>query len=168
MADPTYTMDTSILPVLAELKACLCAELPEDTCFCQIVVGDAIPFEPGENDTCCVGGYVKLSNAFPSTIFPLVDQEATCVTTMAFTISVGILRCAPMGYDGNPPTQEEMGEYAQRLLADMAIVRRVVRCCLGTNKFPDLDQWVGAWTPIPYMETGIGGGELQVIIGELT
>lgn len=167
MADETYEMDRSIMPVLAELKACLCAELPEDICYCGIVVGGSIPFDPQPDDTCCVTGFVRLNNAFPSTVFPLVDQEATCITTMAFDISVGILRCTPLGQDGNPPTQKEMDEHAKRLLADMAIIRRVIRCCLGGKKFPDLDQWVGLWEPWPDVETGVSGGMQQIIVSEL-
>lgn len=159
--------DTSILPILAELKACLCAELPEAKCFCGIVIGDQIPFAPDIDDGCCVAGFVQLNTAFPSTVFPLVDQEATCVTTMAFDISVGILRCAPLGDDANPPTQEAMDAYAHRLLADMAIIRRVVNCCLGGRKFPDVDQWKGLWTPISDDGTGIGGSKQQIIVSEI-
>lgn len=165
--------DGAIMPVLAELKACLCAELKAQgnttMCFCGILIGDGVPAEFGDplDGGCCGAGYVRLNNAFPSTQFPVVDQEATCMTTMAYDISVGILRCAPIGdSDGNPPTQEEMDDYAHQALADMATIRRVLRCCLSFDKFPDLDQWVGLWTPIAN-DGGIGGGEQQVIIGEL-
>lgn len=163
--------DSSILPVLAELAACLCAELEGQTaCFCGIVIGDQeIPLDGGlyeGGEGCCGAGFVRLNSAFPSTQFPLVDQEATCFTSMAFDISVGILRCAPMGEDGNPPTQEELTAHAHLLLADMALIRRVLTCCLSQNKFPDLDQWVGTWTPLPN-EGGISGSMQQVVVGEL-
>lgn len=157
--------DLAIWPLLSELKSCLCAEVP-DNCFCGIIIGnDSIPVGLDEYETPPVA-YVRLNNGFPSTTFPLADQEANCFTTMAYDITVGVLRCAPMGEDGAPPTSDEMNDYARQALADMALIRRVLRCCLGRDKFPNLDQWVGQWTPIP-IEGGYGGGEQQIIIGEL-
>lgn len=160
--------DTKIYPVLAELSACLCAQLSTDTpCFCGIIVGNDVPVEYAglcEDSDGCEVAYVRLINAYPSIDFPEVDTVANCTTLMAYTVAVGIVRCWEYGVDGNPPEPEQVAELSRTLLSDMAKIRRTIQCCFG-DKFDDIEYIVGAYTPLPSTE-GIAGGEQIVTIQE--
>lgn len=161
--------DASIFPILSELAACLCAELAEDAspCFCGVIAGQEVPVELDDCDT-CGAGYVRLESAYPSTVqFPEPDQNATCRAVMAFSVVVGIARCAPIGDDrGNPPTQDELAEYAREVFADMATIRRAIRCCLVDDKFEDIEYVLGTYTQLP-SAGGVGGGEWTLTIREM-
>src|SRR5690606_11558127 len=126
--------DKSIFPVLSELAACLCNALAaaevETPCFCGVLAGDAV-VEFTEGCGACVAGYVRLVDAYPSTVrFPEQDADATCRSVMAFSVVVGIARCAPMGDGQYPPSSDELSAYARDVFADMAAIRRAIRCCL--------------------------------------
>lgn len=158
--------DVSIYPVLAELVACLCAELGEEApCFCGLIVGQQEI--PVEYDGCesCAAGYVRLDNVYPARDFPNQDQDARCYTSMAFAVTVGVARCAPMGDGEYPPTAEEWAEFARVTMADMAMIRRAISCCLRDDKFEDIEYVMGTYTPIPNMG-GVGGGEWSLTIRE--
>ena len=157
----------AIDPVLAELSACLCAELGETVpCFCGVIVGNDIPLEyAGECEEECGAAYVRLVNAFPSINFPQQDTASGCTSLMAYTISVGVVRCAPVGDDrGNPPTPEEVQKLTDQLLSDMHAIRRAVRCCLA-DKFEDVEYLLGQYVPLP-SQGGVAGGEMTLTIQE--
>lgn len=161
--------DRRIYPVLSELVACLCNELGDDAspCFCGLIVGpQAVPVELDDCES-CGAGYVRLDGAFPSNNFPDSDDLATCMTVMAYTVAVGIQRCAPVGDDrGNPPTQEEQQEFARLMMADMAAARRAIQCCLTDAKFTDIEYVMGSWVPTPN-QGGVQGGEWTLTIREM-
>jgi hypothetical protein len=162
--------DKSIFPILSELAACLCNALAEakltTSCFCGIIAGD-MPIELGEDCETCVAGYVRLNNAYPSTVrFPDQDADATCQSVMAFNVTVGIARCVPSGDGQYPPTSEELAAYARDVFADMAAIRRAIRCCLVDDKFEDIEYVLGQYTQVP-AEGGVGGGEWELTIREL-
>lgn len=160
--------DYSIFPILSELSACLCAELSVDgpPCFCGVTAGSPpeVPLDDCEN---CAAGYVRLDTAFPSTqSFPEPDAQANCRSVMAFSVTVGIVRCAPMGEGGEPPTPEELAEFARDIFADMAAIRRSIRCCLTDDKFEDIEYVLGTYTMLP-VQGGVGGGEWSLTIQEM-
>lgn len=160
--------DYAIYPILTELAACLCAELGSEasSCFCGVIVND-IPVPLSDDCDPCAAGYVRLDTAYPSTVqFPALDDTATCRATMAFGVSVGIQRCLPMGDSaGNPPTPEELAEYARQVFADMAAIRRAIACCLVDAKFEDIEYVMGTYTQLSAQE-GVGGGEWTLTIRE--
>lgn len=160
--------DLSIYPILEELKSCLCNALGDSApCFCGIVVGEDIPVEyAGEcDDDSCGAAYVRLTGAFPTTNFPQVEGSATCFTTMAYNVSVGILRCVSLGDDrGNMPTPAEVQETSLMLLSDMKTLRRTIQCCFGST-FDEVDYVMGQYTPLP-LQGGVTGGEWPVTIQE--
>lgn len=169
MAEPyLIENDLSIYPMLEELRSCLCSALGDGApCFCGIVVGEDIPVEyAGEcGDDNCGAAYVRLANAFPSTAFPEPALEARCFTTMAYTVSVGILRCVSIGDDrGNPPSPDEMRDMALMQLSDMKIIRKAIQCCFGSS-FEDVEYVLGQFTPLP-MQGGVVGGEWALTIQE--
>lgn len=171
MADPTQPDDHSIWPVLSELAACLCnmmAEAGTSGCFCGILAGpnQEIPIDSDGCDN-CGAGYVRLESAYPSTIqFPEQDQQATCRAVMAFPVTVGIVRCAPVGDSlGNPPEPKELNAFARQVFADMALIRRAIACCLVDDKFEDIEYVMGEYTQ-RLVEGGTGGGEWQLTIRE--
>lgn len=166
MALPEDFVDAKIYPILDELRLCLCRALGDSVpCFCGIIVGDGIPVEHAGGCDDCGAAYVRLVNGFPSTTFPTPDLSATCVSTMTYTLAVGVVRCAPLGRnDGAPPSQEELEETARRGLADMDSIIRAIKCCfVGT--FDDVDHVLGAYTPVP-ASSGVSGGEVQLIVSE--
>lgn len=161
--------DSSVYPILLELADCLCAEVDPDgkMRFCGVLVGNQIPAEGIDDCDDCGLGYVRLGTGFPSTeLFPQPDPgAATCTTIWAYQIYIGVVRCAPVGgSDGSPPHSDDIAEYSRQLLADMAAIRRAVKCCF-MDKFEDANYAIGAYTPLP-MEGGIGGGELLVTVQE--
>jgi len=161
--------DTKIWPILSELAACLCAELTQggaEPCFCGVAVGPNAVSEAIDSCDDCGAGYVSLIEAYPSTqSFPDADSRATCRSVLAFRVAVGVARCAPMGDERGPASQEEQTEYVRQVMADHAAIRRAIRCCLTDDKFDDIDYVLGTYTPLPD-EGGVGGGEWQLTIQE--
>lgn len=157
--------DTKIYPILAELSACLCAQIPEETCFCGIIVGNDIPLEYAGLACDSEIAYVRLIGAYPSVDFPEQDAAATCVSLMAYSVAVGIVRVWDAAdHDGEAKPAEELVEMARLQLADMAKIRRTIQCCFG-DKFEDIEYVVGAYTPLSGAQ-GVVGGEQLVTIQE--
>lgn len=159
--------DKKIYPLMLELQACLCDAIGVEPCFCGIVVGSEIPmdFDGCEN---CLSAYVRLDSANPSTEqFPQPDQRAQCGTLWAFTLAVGIARCAPVFGDdlGNAPTEADINAFSATLLADMSAIVRAISCCFA-EKFEDANYVLGPYTPFP-PAGGVGGGEITLIVQEL-
>ncbi len=161
--------DHLIWPILSELAACLCGMLTETgftPCFCGVLYSQtqAVPIEV---DGCqeCGAGYVRLNTAFPSTVqFPQPDQQGTCRAVLAFDVTVGIARCAPVGDNfGNPPSPADLADYARQIFSDMALIHRAISCCLVDAKFTDIEYVLGSYTQLP-AEGAVGGGEWQLTI----
>lgn len=160
--------DKGIAPILAELSACLCnilAKAGDEFAFCGVIVGDDLPLEYLGAEGCGVA-YVRLVSAFPSSQeFPSPDSTATCATIMAYSVAVGIARCTPLGAnDGSPPEPEEWAAVGQQALADMAAIRRAIKCCLTEEKFDGINYVLGMFTPA---SEGVAGGEFALTIQEL-
>lgn len=173
MAD--ITEDTAIYPVLAELSACLCLSLGDSSpCFCGIVMGDAVPVDYVGNGDCkdeddqhvsCGAAYVRVTSAYPTENFPEPLARPTINSVMAYTVSVGVLRCIGVGdEDGGPISKAELEAVTLQLLSDMKSIRQAIQCCLG-NAFQDVDHVMGVFTPID-QEGDIIGGEWPVTLLE--
>ncbi|AYB70141.1 hypothetical protein SEA_ONEIAGILLIAN_31 [Microbacterium phage OneinaGillian] len=157
--------DTKIYPILSELSACLCNEVGERSCFCGIIVGNDIPLEYAGLECESQVGYVRLISAYPSVDFPEQDATASCVSLMAYSIAVGIVRVWDnTDEDGGPRAAEDVIELSRLMLADMAVIRRTIQCCFG-DKFEDIEYIVGAYTPLSGVQ-GVAGGEQLVTIQE--
>lgn len=175
MADPVVIPapdDRKIWPILSELSACLCGMLTETgftPCFCGVLYSQT-QTPPVDLDGCdaCGAGYVRLNTGFPSTVeFPQPDQQATCRSVLAFDVTVGIVRCAPAGDNyGNPPSSDELVDFARTIFSDMALIHRAIACCLVDAKFEDIEYVLGTYTQLP-AEGGVGGGEWQLTIREV-
>lgn len=167
--------DQAIYPVLAELAACLCASLGDTSpCFCGIVMGDAVPVDYVGDGSCadedahgvsCGAAYVRVTGAYPTRDFPepLILPNANDV--MAYTVSVGVVRCIGVGLeDGSPIPKAELEQVTLQLLSDMKSIRQAIQCCL-VNAFPEVDHVLGVFTPID-QEGDIIGGEWPVTLLE--
>lgn len=175
MAGVDITEDLRIYPMLAELSACLCAALGDSKpCFCGIIVGNEIPaehigdcMEDGEDgeEPSCGTAYVRVTGAYPTDNFPDAIQYPTCNTVMAYTVTVGVLRCFSVGEeDGGPMPPEDMEKLTIRRLSDMKAMRQAIQCCF-LRAFSDTRHVMGTFTPLP-MEGGVTGGEWPIIIQE--
>ncbi|UDL15405.1 hypothetical protein SEA_PEPE25_30 [Microbacterium phage Pepe25] len=157
--------DTKIYPVLAELSACLCNQIEGESCFCGIIVGNDIPLEYAGLDCDTQVAYVRLISAYPSVDFPEQDATASCVSLMAYSVAVGIVRVWDNAeQDGSPREAKDVIELSRLMLSDMAKIRRTIQCCFG-DKFEDIEYIVGAYTPLSGVQ-GVAGGEQLVTIQE--
>ncbi|QIQ63615.1 hypothetical protein SEA_NAMAGO_32 [Microbacterium phage Namago] len=172
MAGVDITEDLRIYPILAELNACLCAALGDGSpCFCGILVGPDTPVEyvgeceEGDGEASCGAAYVSLTGAYQTERFPEPLQSPTCNAVMAYNISVGVLRCTPIGEeDGGPISPEELERITLRALSDMKAIRQAIQCCF-MRSFRNVKVVMGVFTPIP-SEGGVVGGEWPIIVRE--
>lgn len=173
MAGVDITEDVRIYPILAELRECLRAALGDGApCFVGILVGPDTPAEyVGECDDAdddgvsCGAAYVALTSAYQTDRFPEPIQYPTCNAVMAYNISVGILRCTPIGEeDGGPISVEDLERITLRSLSDMKAIRFAIQCCFQ-RAFPKVKVVMGNFTPIP-SEGGVVGGEWPIIVRE--
>lgn len=148
-----YT-DAPVFSTLIELQQCLCEEIESRNlpavCFCGVVPGaeTILDFSQGGQ------AWVRLQTAFPSRTFPEQDQTLrSCQAGLAYTVEIGIVRCAPMmSDDGEPPTLEEQFEATRLQLADMEAMRAALQCCLRKK-----DSLLGAYIPIGPEGGALGG-----------
>lgn len=153
-----YTPDTAIWPGLAELSACLCAEIVRSnlpkTCFCGVVAGEPA-FDVTEEDDGFA--WVRLIQVYPSASFPdpAIDGRS-CAYPLVAEVEIGLMYCFPAAKAGDIPTVEEQWEAARLQAAGMAALRRAIECCyrkagefaLGTYTAvgPDGGFVGGTWT----------------------
>lgn len=164
MAD--FREDTSIYPTMLKLTGCLCAEIADsglpEPCFCGVLEGGDVAFDYCTecDNGLCGQAWVRLDTAYPSTSFPDQAIDANCVTRIAYTLEVGITRCAPLPDDsGNPPTVDEHLAAVRLQTADMQAMRRAIACCMGAEE--DRDYVLGLYSPYPN-GGGCTGGYWQV------
>src|SRR6478736_189741 len=117
--------------LLTAMRDCLCCRLEESgraVCACFITPGAVAVWD-------FIGGdqaWVRLVNSYPSTSFPAPDSFAKCGTAMAWTVEVGVARCAPTpDAQGHPPTPETQEYVAEVQNADMELMREAIACCVG-------------------------------------
>ena len=127
-----YTPDTTVWPLLVELKDCLCqeltdAELKPSDCFCGIVPGADVPYDYDNGMA-----WVRLTGANPSRTFPNTAVFSNgCGAPLAFGVEVGSLSCIPgLSPGGGFPTDDVREEAARVQITTMQAMRRAITCCM--------------------------------------
>jgi hypothetical protein len=158
-----YTPDTTVWPLLVELKECLCqelttAELLPGDCFCGILPGSDVPYDYNNGMA-----WVRLTGANPSRTFPNTAVYTTgCGAPLAFGVEVGALACIPgLAPGGAFPTTEVRQEAASIQIATMQAMRRAITCCMPKG----LEILLQSYTPIG-PEGGLVGGTWTASISE--
>lgn len=178
MADTLFREDFEIYPLMVTLAGCLCDELVASglpgTCSCAVVPGpmavlDACGSCKSTGAACGGQAWVRLDRAYPSRDFPSPDVEgATCASSLAYVLEVGVARCTPVGKSNNVSgyTAPSVSQYldAVRLqTADMQAMKRAIQCCLSTGENADRSMALGSYTPItPAADCGGGVWNLTV------
>lgn len=168
--------DTSVYPLIIDLSACLCLELAAaegpELCYCGPTTGNiTLDYCGGacDGDGCGGQAWVRLVDAFPSSVFPTADNIlSNCRSPWAYQLEVGVARCAPMGEANTvggytPPTMEQNVEALRLQAADLAAVRRAIICCFGKT---DRDYVVGAYSQIDVNGGGCLGGTISLWVRE--
>lgn len=149
-----YTENASVWPFMVSLQQCLEEEnskagLPPLSFIAPMAGSDlALYYAEGGQ------AWVRIVTAFPSTTIPAPDQRmAKCSTPLAFTIEVGVVRCAvQVKEDGEGPTAREWFEWTRMQAADMSMMHRAISCCVGRR-----DYVLGTYTPIGPAGNAVGG-----------
>lgn len=153
--------DTLLWPAMVALSECLCETLEEEgllpgDCFCGVLPGANVAWDYREGMA-----WVRLQDAFPSSVFPTQDTSlSNCNRPMGATLEVGVLHCHPgLGANGNFPTMEMQYEATRQQMAAMAAMRKAVQCC-------GIDTLIlGLYTPLGPQGLYVGGS-WTVYIGE--
>lgn len=150
-------MDTILIPLLDDLRACLCARLHADDrdagCFCGMYPGAS-----AVADFCtCKGGdgcgmaWVRLDRVFPSAVsFPSPDSKPSCTTLLAAVIEVGVRRCAPVPDGRGKMDPVALVNATLTQVRDASAMVEAIRCCDSITKRPHV---LGNYLPEP------GGGD---------
>lgn len=169
--------DPTIWPVMSTMVECMSSEFaasadaPTDDNphpppeFIGVLPGQAVVLDyvgPGQS---CAMAWVRLVNAFPSTTMPEPDASLTsCKAPFAYTLEIATMRCAPQIKEVRGkvilPTLEEQFEATRLQMADMRVMRRAVRCCLGST-----DYVLSNYTPLSD-EGGVVGGGFTLVVSE--
>lgn len=147
--------DAIIFPALLKLKECLCNELEKaglsELCECILLHGSGAQIEQP-----AIGrgvAWVGVDAIFGSKNFPSPDGDVyTCSSPIAASVTVGVLRCYKVRERGETP--DEMREYLDIQMADMAAMRRAIICCAGDD---DIAVSLGTYTPIGPQGGAYGG-----------
>jgi hypothetical protein len=110
---------------------------PLDTCF---RIGSEVPYDADNYyDMCCRGlAYVSLGDIWPSSAsFPeadIVRQASAVCYPPAWGVQwkTGIIRCAPVGYEGNQPTCADWTSAYLKAVADARALRQIACCFRAT------------------------------------
>lgn len=168
--------DTSIYPVYVSLLACLEQSLVEQggpgLCYVGPMEGEVVLDHCG-GGTCGDGGcggqaWVRLIDTFPSQTFPALDTiPRNCNSPFAFTLEVGVARCAPTGQGGpngyEPPPLADRLEAIRLQTADIAAMRRAIMCCFGQG---ERDYIIGMYDQSVVNGGGCIGGAFSVSVWE--
>lgn len=123
-----YTPSRVVLPLVQELRDSVVRELQarglaDGLCFTSILPGGQVPIDYAA-EACTGFMWVQLINANPTQRFPSpVSEPNACVSTLALTVQVGLMRPAllPEEFQGEItlPTGDEQEEEAEKQFADM-------------------------------------------------
>ncbi len=152
------SIENRVFTLLTELQACMCEQFQRiadegtapELCFCGIIAGEMVPFDYGE------GGMAWVR---PALIAPMevntTSSGGACAIEYDVTVSLGVIRCAPMLSDqGELPTVAEQFEAFATQTRDMGILHWVISCCpTSIGSKPTL----GEYTPVG-PDGGVVGG----------
>jgi hypothetical protein len=143
--------------LLAMYQQCLCDGLAEAglpaPCFCGVLPGGSVANDYGDEGM----AWVRLVTAAPSRQFPQQDDTWTpCAAPIAYTLEMGVLRCAPVFADsrGNPPSLEAQFETVRLQMADMEAMKKAIACC---NTPEEWDVALGPYSPVGPDGGRVGG-----------
>lgn len=108
--------------------------------------------------------WVRLSNEYPSSQFPVADQRADCDTPLAYVLEVGISRCIPTGTANRlsgykAPAVASIVEATRLQMADKKAIRRAIKSAVGE----DTAFVLGNYEPLQ-LSGDVGGGFWTVTI----
>lgn len=164
--------DPMVMPLAREMLACLRAAMldnpspPARMGLRPGTVVDHLMSSLGD-DECCEGlAWVRPGDFYPSSsTFPVQDEQPNKQGTQAWavTLELGAIRCAPTPDAESIPSEEEWEATTERVMDDMAAIRRAI-CCFIEAKTGRLQRVLpGVWTPLA-VQGGCVGGILPVTI----
>lgn len=126
----------------------------KDLCELLLLHGDMVVIDYAD----CGGmGYVRLVTANPTEQFPTPAPAASCASSMAYSMEVGIVRTAPgMGRSGGKPTTptaDEQGAATSLALEDMEVMLRALKV-IESEVY---EFTLGSYTPMGPAGGGLGG-----------
>lgn len=141
--------------LLTSMRDCLCEAIEQagagrEVCWCGILPGAVAVHDFAEGGQ----AWVRLVSSFPTDNFPNPSSQPRCYMPQAYTVEVGIVRCAATtdGH-GNAPTPAEQAYVAEVQMADMELMRRAIQCCVGK----DYDYVLGNYLPFGPAGIAVGG-----------
>lgn len=164
-------------PIADALLTCLCtalydvhtAESGNRPGSCCLRAGDLIGEDIGYNyDECCSGlAYVNVGEFYPTgssgAQFPNPETDVAFSgcgpVAWGLSLTMGVMRCAPMGSTSLPPTCDEWTAASRLQLLDAQAMRKAL-CCLVDSLDPGAvagGRWVARGT-----EGGCLGGTMTV------
>lgn len=152
-------MTTWIGQRLIDLSACLASELTKPTCWHGVWSGEVPYAACGECDLDrCGMSYVRLTAAFPSTSFPVLDEGGEggrCTSPLAYEVEIGVLRCLPApDADGSMPPPDDFSASNLLVQEDMEAMLRAVQCCLSDGT---VEHQLGQYQPLGPDGMCVGG-----------
>lgn len=172
---PDLREDTMVYPTMVKLAGCLATEFIASglgqPCFCGLFPGEEAPWDYCDGNcgkTRAGQIWVRLVSAFPTQPFPVIDPLGTCASAMGFDLEVGAIRAAPMitGTAAKPilPTVDAQLESTRIQLAEMAAIRRAIKCCMAENEDGgEISYALGSYSPVG-PDGGCVGGSWTVTV----
>lgn len=149
-------VDNDLMPLVAKLADCLCAELEASDLAvdcCVVEWGtevDLTELDGGSGSR----AWVAITDVFQTADFPTPDSgETPCDKDLAVSVSVGVARCVSIN-----AKDQDLFMIAARGMADMKAMRRAILCC------EDLLVALGQFET--FHEGGIAGGQWSVVLGK--
>lgn len=156
-------MDAFINARLAELAACLCAQIDggDSMCFCGVMPGEQWYDLTGEcEDDQCGQAWVRVVNVYPSTVLGVPDTSfQNCGKALSFDLEMGVIRCWHIPDGGEAPDAAQLLSASDQQVKDMIDMRKAIECC---ESFEDYTLTV--WSPIG-PSGGIYGGLWNLTVG---
>lgn len=129
--------DRLILPVLRHLRTCTATQLGaagRPVCHFPLFVGDHPPPAAGCDCDCefadGVAGHGVAWARFVNAVGAGNTMPSECGQALAFTVELGVYRCAPTSDTGDDPVTADVHDpWAEKILADAAALRRAYMCC---------------------------------------
>lgn len=154
-------MDTILLPLLDDLRACLCARLTDADraagCFCGMYPGPSAvaDFCSCKNGDECGMAWVRVDRVFASSAqFPQPDPKPACTTVLAAVIEVGVRRCAPVPDRTGKMDPTALINATLAQVRDASAMVEAIRCCTSITSRPHV---LGTYLPEPSPGDCLGG-----------
>jgi len=153
--------DDTIITLMSDLSACLCAELgamagtdSAPTCFCTPIPG-SFPGQAyvGEGEDIA---WVRLVEMYPSNT-PGQRLATTLDTAAAMTliIEVSVMRCFQLRRDGTW-NETMLNDLWERQMRDVGALQRAIQCCTGRT-WDENQVVVGNYVPMGPQGDMLGG-----------